>query len=203
VSTRLKICGITSVNDAIACADLGVDYLGFNFFTGSPRFILPERAHSIIQNLPRETQSVAIIVRPKLSEVMNIIKQTGVELVQIIEPLDFNDFYQIPVPVIITKRIYERVSEEFHLNGASMILFDTYTKNELGGSGKKFDWSLIPESIPREQLVLAGGITPVNVEEALRKVKPAVIDVASGAEIKPGIKDLDKVRKLVEVIRRY
>jgi phosphoribosylanthranilate isomerase len=203
VSTRLKICGITSFNDAKACAELGVDYLGFNFFSSSPRFIFPKRASSIIQNLPQKIKSVAIIVRPKLSEVMDIIKQTGVDLVQIIEPLDFGDFYQIPVPVIITKRVNKGVSEEYNLNGASMILFDTYTKNELGGSGKIFDWSLIPESIPREKLVLAGGITPVNVEEALIKVKPAIIDVASGAEIKPGIKDLNKVRQLVAILRKY
>ncbi len=203
MSTRLKICGITSLNDAIACADLGVDYLGFNFFSGSQRYIYPQRARSIVQNLSQKTKSVAILVRPKLSEVMDIIKQTGVDLVQIIEPLDFKDFYQIPVPVIITKRINEDNSEDYHLNGASMILLDTYTKNELGGSGKTFDWSLIPESIPRERLVLAGGITTLNVEEALIKVKPAVIDVASGAEIKPGIKDFEKVKRLVEIIRRY
>jgi len=203
VSTRLKICGITSFNDAIACADLGVDYLGFNFFSGSLRYIYPGRARSIVQSLPQTIKSVAIIVRPKLSEVMDIVKQTGVDLVQIIEPVDFKDFYQIPVPVIITKRINEDMSEDYHLKGASMILLDTYTKNELGGSGKTFDWSLIPESIPRENLVLAGGITTLNIEEALIKVKPAIIDVASGAEIKPGIKDLEKVKRLVEIIRRY
>ena len=95
------------------------------------------------------------------------------------------------------------MSEEYHLKGASMILLDTYTKNELGGSGKTFDWSLISESIPREKLILAGGITTLNVEEALINIKPAVIDVASGAEIKPGIKDLDKVKKLVEITHRY
>lgn len=203
MSTRLKICGITSFNDAIACADLGVDYLGFNFFSGSLRYIYPGRARSIVQSLPQTIKSVAIIVRPKLSEVMDIVKQTGVDLVQIIEPVDFKDFYQIPVPVIITKRINEDMSEDYHLKGASMILLDTYTKNELGGSGKTFDWSLIPESIPRENLVLAGGITTLNIEEALIKVKPAIIDVASGAEIKPGIKDLEKVKRLVEIIRRY
>ena len=71
----------------------------------------------------------------------------------------------------------------------------------MGGSGRIFDWSLIPDSIPRNKLVLAGGITPYNVKEALRKVNPAVIDVASGAEIEPGVKDLDKVRTLVEIIK--
>jgi len=200
MSTRLKICGITTLKDALDCAGLKVDYLGFNFFTGSPRFISYEKAHSIIQELPSETKSVGILVRPKLNDVFDIIEQSGVALVQIMEPQDFTEFSQIPVPVIITKRIKDTATDKFELNGAQMILLDTYTPNELGGSGKIFDWSMIPESIPREELVLAGGITPDNVKEALLQVRPAVIDVASGAEIEPGIKDMGKVKRLIAVI---
>jgi phosphoribosylanthranilate isomerase len=140
-------------------------------------------------------------VRPKLNDVLHIIEKSGVGLVQIIEPQDFTEFSQIPVPVIITKRIKDTVTDTYELNGAYMILLDTYTSKELGGSGKIFEWSKIPESIPREHLVLAGGITPDNVKEALIQVRPAVIDVASGAEIEPGIKDLNKVKRLVEITK--
>lgn len=201
MSTRLKICGITNQQDATACAEHGVDLLGFNFYSGSPRFISFENAHSIIREIPSATQSVGILVRPRLADVLVAIKQSGVELVQIYEPQGFSDFSQIPVSVIIVKRIADTASDKYELNGATMILLDTYTPGKLGGSGSVFDWSLIPDSIPRERLVLAGGITPDNVKDALNKVKPAVIDVASGAELVPGRKDLEKVRRLLEAVR--
>ncbi len=198
--TRLKICGITNQQDATACAELGVDLLGFNFYSGSPRFISFENAHLIIRQIPSATQSVGILVRPRLVDVLDAIEQSRVEVVQIIEPQDFSDFSQIPVPVIIVKRMADTASDKYELNGATMILLDSYTPGKLGGSGSVFDWSLIPDSIPRERLVLAGGITPDNVKDALNKVKPAVIDVASGAESAPGKKDLVKVKFLVEAV---
>jgi phosphoribosylanthranilate isomerase len=179
----------------------GVDFLGFNFYSCSPRCISFEDARSIIQELPLTTKSVAIIVRPKRREVLEAIRKSGVDMVQIYDPQDFSDFSEIPMPVIKAKRIDESISDTIELNGAEMILLDTLTVGELGGSGKVFDWSLIPETIPRNRLVLAGGITPDNVKDALDKVKPAVIDVASGAEYSPGKKDLAKVKRLLDVIR--
>lgn len=201
MSTQLKICGITNQDDAKACYDLGVDFLGFNFFPESKRYIDYKKAASIIQFLPSDISSVGLLVRPKKNDVFNIIHKTGVQWIQIIEPQDFSDVSSFPVSVIISKRIKDSDRGTFKLNGAKMILLDSYTPNELGGSGKRFDWSLIPDQIPRDKLILAGGITPENVKAALDQVKPAVIDVASGAEIAPGIKDLDKVRKLVEAVR--
>ena len=201
MSTRLKICGITNRQDAAACVDLGVDLLGFNFYSGSPRFISFENSHAIIQEILSSTKSVGILVRPKQTDVIQAISQSGVDMVQLIEPEDFSDFSEIPVPVIIVKRIAESISQNFELNGAAMILLDTYSPGELGGSGKAFDWLLIPDSISRDRLVLAGGITPENVKDALDKVKPAVIDVASGAESTPGKKDLEKVKRLIEAVK--
>ncbi len=201
MSTRLKICGITNQQDAIACTELGVDLLGFNFYSGSPRFISFKDARFIIQEIPTTTQSVGILVRPRLVGVLEAIEQSGVEVVQIFKPQDFSDFSQIPVPVIIVKRIEDTASDNYELNGATMILLDTYTPGKLGGSGKVFDWSLIPDSIPRERLVLAGGITPDNVKDALDQVRPAVIDVANGAESAPGKKDMEKVKQLLNAIK--
>ena len=199
--TGLKICGITRREDALACAEYGVDYLGFNFYTGSPRFIAVQEARSIIQDLPTTTKSVAIVVRPKRIDVLEMITESQVDMVQIHDPLDFSEFSEIPVPVISAKRIGESISGTIELNGAEMILLDTYTPEKFGGSGKAFNWSLVPDSIPRDRLVLAGGITPENVQVALDQVKPAVIDVASGAEFSPGIKDLTKVKRLLDVIK--
>ena len=201
MSTRLKICGITTRHDATICADLGVDLLGFNFYSGSPRFISFEDAHSIIQDIPPTTKSVAILIRPKRLDVLDAIIKSGIDMVQIHEPEDFSDFSEIPVPVIFVKRISESILPTYEFNGTEMILFDTYTPGELGGSGKVFNWSLIPKEIPRNRLVLAGGINPENAQDALDQVNPAVIDVASGAEISPGIKDLAKVKRLVEIVK--
>lgn len=201
MSTRLKICGITNLNDATACVDLGVDFLGFNFYSGSLRYISPVDARSTIKELPSTTKSVGILVRPSRRDVKETIIHSGIDMVQLYEPLDFSDFSQIPVPVIIVKRIADRVLHNYTLNGAAMILLDTYSPEELGGSGKVFDWSLIPASIPRDHLVLAGGITPENIKDALDRVNPAVIDVASGAESEPGKKDLVKVKRLLDAVR--
>jgi phosphoribosylanthranilate isomerase len=186
----------------MACIELGVELLGFNFYSDSPRFISFENAHLIIRQIPSTTQCVGILVRPRLVDVLDAIEQSSVEVVQIFEPQDFSDFSQIPVPVIIVKRMADTASDKYELNGATMILLDSYTPGKLGGSGSVFDWSLIPDSISRERLVLAGGITPDNVKDALNKVKPAVIDVASGAESAPGKKDLVKVKLLLEAIGR-
>ena len=201
MSTRLKICGITNPQDAAGCVELGVDLLGFNFYSGSPRYISFQESQAIIQEIPSTTKSVGIFVRPKRTDVSEAISQSGVDLVQLFEPEDFSDYAEISVPVIIVNRITEPMSLNFELNGAAMILLDTYTSGELGGSGEVFDWSLIPDSIPRDRLVLAGGITPENVQRAIDQVNPAVIDVASGAEISPGIKDLAKVKRLVEIVK--
>jgi len=201
VSTRLKICGITNWQDAVACVNLGVDLLGFNFYSASPRYISLGDAKTIIQNIPPSTKSVAILVRPKRIDVQRAIVQSGVDMVQIYDPQDFSDFSEISVPVIMAKRISDTILPDYELNGAEMILLDTYTPGELGGSGKVFNWSLIPKTIPRERLILAGGITADNVKDALEKVNPAVIDVASGAEISPGVKDLEKVTRLINSIK--
>jgi phosphoribosylanthranilate isomerase len=199
--TGLKICGITHRQDAIACADYGVDYLGFNFYTASPRFIAVDKACAIIQDLPTTTKSVAIVVRSTLIDVLEMITKSQVDMVQIHDPQDFSDFSEIPVPVISAKRIGESISGTIEFNGAEMILFDTLTPGKFGGSGKVFNWSLVPDNIPRDRLILAGGITPENVQIALDQVNPAVIDVASGAEYSPGIKDLTKVKRLLDVIK--
>jgi len=201
MSTRLKICGITNQTDANECAELGVDFLGFNFYPNSPRFISFEKTRNILCDIPSPTRSVGILVHPTFDDVQKTIEKSRIEMVQLIEPQEIFDFSIIPVPVIIVKRIADNASENYQLNGAEMILLDTFTPGELGGSGKVFDWSLIPDSIPRERLVLAGGITPDNVKEAVTLVKPAVIDVASGAESAPGIKDIEKVKMLIEAVR--
>jgi phosphoribosylanthranilate isomerase len=203
MTSRLKICGITTAADARSCVSLGVDILGFNFYGQSPRFIPAENAYSIIDQIPLTVVTVGILIRPVLAEVLEILKTSRVSAVQIYEPKDFGDYSQIPVPVITAHRVSDRIPKNLSFTGSGMILIDSYSTNKMGGSGETFDWSIIPDTIPRERLILAGGINPYNISDALNRVNPAVIDVASGAEISPGKKDLYKVKQLVKAVRDY
>jgi phosphoribosylanthranilate isomerase len=204
MSAKLKICGITRIDDARACIDAGVDWLGFNLFKKSPRYIPPEEASGIIDQLGGSVRSVAILVRPFRDEIIDIIAASHVNMIQVYEPQDFTDLSQFSVPSIICHRINpENLAAEYPSMNADMILFDSYSKDVLGGSGKKFNWNLIPSAVPKEKLILAGGITPQNIYEALNAVHPAVVDVASGAESAPGIKDITKIKSMVEKVKQY
>ena len=202
--TKLKICGITNFEDALSATKAGVDWLGFNFYPKSPRYINPIDAGKIILKLKNTIQSVAILVQPSLSDVSKIIKESGVDRLQIYEPVDFNDLSIFSIPTIISYRIDNSGGKiNYPMLKADMILFDSYSKDVLGGSGHKFNWELIPPDISREKLILAGGITPENISEALNTVNPTVIDVASGAEISPGKKNINKIKSMVMEIRKY
>ena len=202
--TKLKICGITKLSDAVSCMETGVDWLGFNFFKESPRYISPQDAGKIIAQLDDSVKTAAILVRPNQDQIIEIIKVSNVNILQIYDPLDFTDLSIFGLQSIICHRINaQHPTAEYPMMNADMILLDSYSKDVLGGSGKKFNWDLIPDSIPREKLILAGGITPQNIAQALKTVNPAVIDIASGAEKSPGIKDIDKIKKMVREIKKY
>ena len=201
--SKLKICGITNLDDALTVAGLGVEWLGFNFYPGSPRYIEPETASTIIKELPEHVHCVGIIVKPYYKEVEKIINISAVHRVQVYGPQDFNDFSKLSLPSIICYRFKETRNEKMDFMNADMVLIDSFSKSALGGTGKVFDWDEIPLDMPREKLVLAGGINPDNIQQALGKVKPAVIDVASGAEISPGKKDSEKVELLVRSVKEF
>lgn len=202
--TRLKICGITTVEDAQMCAEVGVDMLGFNFYPGSPRFIAMNTARDIIQKIPFFINSVGILVRPMLQQVKEVIRKSNVDAIQIYQPLDFNDFNLINIPVFAASSINEIDDiQTYSFKEADMILLDNSTKNASGGTGKTFNWEQIPAGLGREKMILAGGINPQNVEQALQQVNPAIIDVASGSENYPGKKDRKKVHDLVQHVLKH
>ncbi|NOX87761.1 MAG: phosphoribosylanthranilate isomerase [Calditrichaeota bacterium] len=200
VFTHLKICGITNFEDAEQIAGIGVSFLGFNFYPESKRFIEPEQAAEIISRVHFPVRSVGILVKPTLTECLDLIRQTGVDMLQIYDPLDFDDFGDIPVPVIAARRL--KTDEDFFYEnkGERFVLLDAFSDSEYGGTGKTLDWRTLSSLIPKERLFLAGGITPDNIFEALKITQPAVIDVASGAEVFPGKKDLRKVLSLQRAI---
>jgi len=200
---KLKICGFTTLEDALIAVQLGVDWLGFNFYPGSPRYIKPQKAAAIIKKLPKQVHCVGILVKPTLSEAKEIIQTSDVHRVQIYEPQDFNDLSILPVPAIICYHMQKGQSADFDFMNADMILLDNHSNTMFGGTGNVFNWNEIPSHIPREKLILAGGITIENIDQALATVQPAVIDIASGAEIAPGRKSIEKMKLLVEKIRNF
>jgi phosphoribosylanthranilate isomerase len=200
MDTRLKICGITNLEDALICVRLGVDFLGFNFYPKSPRYISPEEAKKIINQLPFYIQTVGILVQPNLDGIMETVESSGVSVVQIYGPEEQIDLTQIPVPVILGLRLKNQDFKFVWPDGVKMILIDSFSSKQFGGTGEIFDWQTIPKNIPKDKLILAGGINPENIETALRKISPAIIDVASGSEKSPGQKDPDKIKKMMKKI---
>ncbi len=203
VFTQLKICGITSEHDAQIAAEIGVAFLGFNFFPRSKRYIEPARAKQIIQSLAPTVQCVGIVVRPTLHQCRQILEETGVRWLQIYEPQDFDDFNRLPVPVIAAYRLQEKSPFEYTNQGEQFVLIDSYGTRDFGGTGRPLNWDNVPTSLPPKKLVLAGGITPHNITAALNKVNPAIIDVASGSELSPGKKDVRKILALQRAVLRF
>ena len=201
--SRLKICGITNLDDALIVLEIGAHWLGFNFYLESPRYVDPVVAAKIIEEVKGLVECVGILVRPTLKQAIDIIKKTDVDRLQIYQPQDFDDLSKLDIPTVIAYQVDPDRKVNYDFMGAEMILLDSYSKNLPGGTGKAFNWALIPENIPKEKLVLAGGITAENIGEALRKVNPAVIDVASGSEKSPGIKDYEKIKKIMAELHLY
>ncbi|MFA5763340.1 MAG: bifunctional indole-3-glycerol-phosphate synthase TrpC/phosphoribosylanthranilate isomerase TrpF [archaeon] len=197
--TKLKICGITNLEDAQMCVKQNVDLLGFNFYKNSKRYITPEIASEIILQLPNTVQSVGVFVNATQEEIETIVNKTGIDFIQLHgdENQDFvNKLSQkFEDKVIKVFKIKNKVESFDTLTYAKM--FDTFTP-EFGGSGKEFDLKVISKE--KGKIFIAGGINVNNVKKVL-ELKPYCIDVCSGSEIEPGKKDENKVTELVEMIK--
>jgi len=186
--TLVKICGITNVEDAAFCDAQGADFLGFIFVQSSPRCLRAEDAAEIKTRAMR----VGVFRDAAIDEITRVAKIARLDFVQLHGSEGDQVIEGIALPVI---KAFQ-VSETFKVQTkAEWVMFDSG-----GGTGRVFDWKLI-EGYREKPFFLAGGITPDNVGEAIRIVKPDAIDVASGVESAPGVKDHDKVRKLFERIR--
>jgi phosphoribosylanthranilate isomerase len=193
----VKICGITRLEDGLAAARLGADWLGFNFWPRSRRYLPPTAAASIIERLPPGVLPVGVFVDPTPEELLAAIRTSGVRTVQLHgdETPEFCAAVRVPV----VKGIRVRDSHALAALAAyevSAFLLDSATPG-YGGSGATFDWSLAAEAAASVPLWLAGGLTPDNVAEAVRRVHPRGVDVASGVESAPGVKDLSRVEAFI------
>jgi phosphoribosylanthranilate isomerase len=205
---RLKICGTTNLADALAAVEAGVDALGFIFHKRSPRSIEPQAARLIIEHLPPFVDTVGVVVDRDIEEVEEIIRFCSLNYVQLHgneSPAYCEQLARAAAPCQLIKalRVGEHLRAEdvapYHAHVRGFLL-DTYQKGQEGGTGKTFDWLLIPRLNLQRDFILAGGLDISNVRAAIETVQPYGLDVNSGVEISPGRKDHALIRDFVQAV---
>lgn len=205
--TKVKICGITNLQDALLSVKAGADALGFNFYEKSPRFILPEKTGKIVEWLPNEVMKVGVFVNETMENIVKTSKIAGLSAIQLHgdESPEFARQLMAETDMEIIKVF--RVSKDFRPEHvleyeADAILLDAYSPKERGGTGEIFDWEIaasVQDLFPK--MYLAGGLSSENVAQAVRIVRPYAVDVASGVESSPGKKDPIKVAAFIKAAK--
>lgn len=202
--TRIKFCGITRAEDARVAAALGVDALGFVFVPGSPRCLTLHAAAAIREQLPPLISVVTLLQNPNSDEVWETIDAMQPHLLQFHgeETAQFCASFGMPYLKAVAMRGLQQPLAEVAADyaDAAALLLDGHAAGELGGQGKTFDWAGIAAGV-KIPLILAGGLTPENVATAIRTARPYAVDVSSGIESKPGIKDSGKMETFVRHVR--
>jgi phosphoribosylanthranilate isomerase len=205
MTIRIKICGITREQDALAAAKLGVDALGFIFVKKSPRYISPGDASAIIAHLPPFISRVGVFADEAPENVIEAAREASVDTIQL-HGEETPDYCRgIPFPVIKALGLRPDFDlkrlKEFTVSG---ILLDTWQKGLKGGTGIAGDWNIAKHIAERcSRTILAGGLGPSNLEAALTTVRPYGVDINSGVEISPGVKNPHKMREAVRIIRAW
>ncbi len=198
IMVRVKICGITNTKDAVFCSENGADALGFVFYDKSPRYVCPKSASEIIKDLPPFISIVGLFVNESPDEVRRISDLCRLDILQFHgdETSEYvNSFERKKIKAF---RIKERVKEEDIIDyDVDAYLFDAYAKGLYGGSGEKFNWSAITEQKFTRPVILAGGLKPENIIDAVDAVQPYAVDVSSGVESERGVKNLNEVKKFI------
>jgi len=201
--TKIKICGITNLEDANAAADLGADALGFIFVPDTPRYIEPQTASRIIRELPPFITRVGVFADASPEEIHKTIQTCGLNAIQLHGSETPEYCREIKCAKVIKAfRVKDRNSlfpiPEYQVDA---YLLDTYVKGKKGGTGETFNWELAKEAKPYGRIIIAGGLTPENVAAAIQNVQPYAVDVSSGVEARPGKKDHAKIRAFIENVR--
>lgn len=200
MQVRVKICGITNLDDAIAAVDFGADALGFVFFEKSPRYISHADAAAIIKKLPSFTTTIGVFVNEKPEQVEKIIDLTYIDAVQLHgnETPEMCDISRRVIKAIRVKSLESLDPLINYKDRVSAFLLDTFTPDILGGTGQIFNWDIAIYAKQFGKIILAGGLTPDNVAEAIRRVRPYGVDVSSGIESEKGKKDHKKMKLFIE-----
>lgn len=200
---KVKICGITNFEDALAATEAGADALGFNFYKKSSRYIDPGKAGEIIANLPPFVMPVAIFVNEREDKIRDIMFTTGIKVLQFHgdERPEFCGRFAARAIKAFQVKDKESLKHMVHYH-VSALLLDSYNEGVRGGTGSTFDWHLAVVAKTFGRIILAGGLTPANVAEAVKLVHPYGVDVAGGVEKDKGIKDHGKMKKFVSEVRK-
>jgi phosphoribosylanthranilate isomerase len=203
MATAVKICGITRPEDALAAARAGAHAIGLVFYARSPRHVTPARAAEIIRVVPPFVTTVGLFVNAAAEEVRAALAEAPLALLQLHGEETPEFCRQFKRPYIKAVRMKAGVdllqyAQDYH--DAKALLLDNYVEGLHGGSGVAFDWSLIPRGMPLP-VILSGGLTPENVTEAVRRVRPSAVDVSSGVESAKGIKDAQKIAAFIKGVR--
>ena len=203
---KVKICGITNAGDAAAAVAAGADALGFNFYRQSPRYIEPALAKQIVASLPPFVMPVGVFVNEELTAVRSIMDACGLAMAQLHGDEPASYCQELSRPVIKALRLRDRrsflaVAEFQGRAGVRGFVVDTFSETAYGGTGQLTDWVLASEVAKTATILLAGGLKPTNVAEAIQAVRPYGVDVTSGVESVPGKKDHGKIRAFLDAVR--
>ena len=203
--TRIKICGLKSPDAALDAVHAGADAIGLNFYSPSARAVSVDRAREIVDVIPPFINVVALFVDPDLELVREVESKIGPNLLQFhgSESDQFASQFDTPYIKALGVSADHMVNIEASIEtfpGARGFLLDTMVKGVSGGTGKTFDWSLIPQSLA-SKIILAGGLNPDNVADAVTRVRPYAVDVSGGVESSPGEKDADKMARFVAQVQ--
>ena len=203
MATAVKICGITRVEDALAAAHAGAHAIGLIFYAGSPRHVPHDVARRVVDALPAFVTPVALFVDAKSIDVERVIGEVKPQLLQFHgdETAEFCERFGLPyIKSAKVRRGVDLIQYARRYTTAKGLLLDTFVDGSHGGTGATFDWALIPDQFPLP-LILAGGLHPDNVADAIRRVRPWAVDVSSGVEAAKGIKDAAKIAAFIRGVR--
>ena len=203
---KVKICGITNSDDALAAVRAGADALGFVFYKGSSRYVTAEVVRRIIASLPPFVIPVGVFVNEDIKVVRDLMDSCGLALAQLHGDESAAYCEQLGRPVFKAVRLRDvgsflSLAEYKGRAGVRGFVIDTYSESAYGGTGQTTDWSLAAEAAKAAPILLAGGLTPENVREAIIKVRPYGVDISSGVEASPGKKDHAKVKAFIEAAK--
>ncbi|WP_339485771.1 phosphoribosylanthranilate isomerase [Pseudomonas sp. EL_65y_Pfl2_R95] len=200
---RSKICGITRLEDARAAIAAGADAIGFVFYPKSPRAVTIEQAQAILASLPPFVTTVGLFVDMPREALVQLLEQVPLDLLQFHgdeTPEQCEGFGRPYIKALRVKPGVDVAHQIAAFASASGILLDTFVAGVPGGTGEAFDWSLVPQGLEMP-IILAGGLTPDNVQAAIMQVKPYAVDVSGGVEASKGLKDSSKVQAFIKAVR--
>ncbi|MES2580116.1 MAG: phosphoribosylanthranilate isomerase [Pseudomonadota bacterium] len=201
--TRVKICGITNTGDALNAIKYGADAIGLVFYASSPRFVSISQAQQIVAAIPPFVSVVGLFVNAPTDEIEAVLSQVRIDILQFHGDESAAECERIKLPYLKAIRVKNDTNLlqcEVEFCSAKALLLDTYSEIAFGGTGHVFNWELIPKNMTKP-IILAGGLNPENVANAIKQVQPYAVDVSGGVEASKGIKDLAKIAAFMQAAK--